>query len=83
MGHNLFIKWPVPWFMCSCSLCLMVLSQKWDRLPGVRYTSTHTERRYCLYCICAQLRVLGDNSTKLAHCLAESQGLYTHVTRLF
>jgi len=54
-----------------------VLSQKWDCLPSVRYTNIHTEQRYCLYSIFVQIWVLGDNSTKLAHCLAESQGLFT------
>jgi len=53
------------------------LSQKWDCLLGVQYANTHTEQRYCLYCIFVQIRVLGDNSTKLAHRLAESQQLYT------
>jgi len=52
-------------------------SQKWDLLPGVQYTNIHTEQRYCPYYIFVQIWVLGDNSTKLAHPLAESQGLYT------
>ena len=51
------------------------MSQKWDRLPSVRYTNTHTERRPCLYCIFVQIWALGDNCTKLAHLLAESQPL--------
>ena len=53
------------------------LSQNWDHLPGVRYANRLTEQRYCLHCIFAHIWVLGDNSTKLAHRWAESQGLYT------
>jgi len=51
--------------------------QKWGRLPGVWYINIHTEQRYCLCYIIAQILVLSDNSTKLAPCLAKSQGLYT------
>jgi len=54
-----------------------LLSQKWDHLPSVQYANIHTEQRYCLYCIFAQIWVLGHNSTKLAHSLAKPQGLYT------
>jgi len=54
-----------------------MLSQKWDHLSCVRYANIHTEQRYCLYCIFAQIWVLGDNFTKLVPCLAESQGLHT------
>jgi len=54
-----------------------MLSQKWDCLPGVQYINLDTEQRYCLYRMFAQIPVLGDKSTKLAHCLAESQRLYT------
>jgi len=50
---------------------MQMLSQKWDRLPGVQYANIHTEQRYCLYFIFAQIWVLGDNSTKLGHRLAE------------
>jgi len=56
---------------------MSLLSQQWNGLPSVRYADMHTEQRYCLYCVFAQICVLGDNFTKLAHRLAESQGLYT------
>jgi len=59
-----------------------MLSQKWDLLPGVWYANIHTEQTYYLYFIFAQLWVLGDNSTKLAHCFVESQGLYTLTKKL-
>ena len=58
-------------------LMLVVLSQKWDRLPSVQYANIHAEQRHCLYCIFVWIWVLGDNSTKLASRLAESQGLDT------
>jgi len=58
-------------------LPLHLLSQKWDPSPCVQYANIHTKQRYCLYCIFAQVWVLGDNSTKLACHLAESQGWYT------
>ena len=54
-----------------------LLSQKWDHLPSVRYANIHTEQRYCLYCVFAEIWVLDDTSTKLAYHLAESQRLYT------
>jgi len=54
-----------------------LLSQKWGHLPLVQYANTLTEQRYCIHGIFAQIRLLGDSSTKLAHCLAESQGLDT------
>jgi len=55
----------------------ILLSQKWDHLPGMQYANTHTEQRSCLYCIFSQIWVLGDSSTKLAHHFAESQRLHT------
>jgi len=54
-----------------------MFSPKWDHSPGVQYANIHTEQRYRIYCVFAQTWVLGANSTKLAHPLAESQGLYT------
>ena len=54
-----------------------LLTQKWDRLPGVQYANTHTEQRGCLYCILVQTWALGGNSTKRAPRLAQSQRLYT------
>ena len=64
---------------CSCRMrprhCCF--PKKQHCLPGVRYANIHTEQRDCLSCIFAQIWVLGDNSTKLAHCLAESGGLST------
>ena len=54
-----------------------LLSQKWDHLPSVPYAKTHAEQRYRLHCVFAQIRVLGGNSTKLAHRSAEPQGLHT------
>jgi len=50
---------------------------KLGSFPGVQYTDKHTEQRYCLYRIFVQIGVLGDNSTKLAPRLAESQELCT------
>jgi len=55
----------------------LALSKKWECLPHVHYANIHTEQRYSFYCIFAQIWVLDDNSTKLAHRLAESQVIYT------
>jgi len=79
--------WPIrlvrPDFPVSLCWLLVVtflvtlLSWKWDHLACVQYANIHTEQTCCLYCIFAQMWVPDDNSTKLANCLAESQGLYT------
>ena len=55
-----------------------LLCHKWDRLACVEYTNIHTEQRYCPYCIFAQIWVLGDNSTKLAHCLAVTRTIHSY-----
>ena len=54
------------------SSTLVLLSQKWDHLCGVQYTNIHTEQRYWLYCMFAQIWVLGDKSRKLEHHLVVS-----------
>jgi len=49
-------------------------------------TPIHREQKYCLYCMLVQIWVLGVNSTKLAHRLAESeqnQGNYSLYSKSF
>jgi len=60
-------------------LVLYFLSHKWDHFRGVLDANIHTEQRYCLYCIFAQIRVLGDNSTKTAALLSRvTRSIYSY-----